>query len=181
MSTGFAIAAIVAFCATIVVAVATTRHARPTPPTRRPRWAPRSLGILTALLAVAAVVLSLTAGPEWDRADNALSSLPVPPGYTDAGLTRRGDSNCNWNPSCVAPSVTRTFRPAQPTSRRQSCDALHATLPAWTSNGFTFDRWNESAGDGLACNLAGTADGLRAGAQVSDNGDIELNALAIQK
>jgi hypothetical protein len=177
MTAALAIAALVSF----VAAVTTSQLARQNLATGLRRWVPRTMGILGALLAVTAFVLSTTAGPVWDEAENSISSLPIPDGYTDTGLSRRGDSNCNWNPSCTSPSVTRTLRPIPPRSRRDSCDTLHRILTSWISKGYTFDRWNESGSDSLLCNLAGSMNGLNVGADVSDNGDIRLSALAIRK
>jgi len=62
-------------------------------------------------------------------------------------------------------------------------DHAHATLATWVSSGFQFERWNEGAGDSpdLPCNLAGSINGLRVGAQVSTAGEVRVNALAISK
>jgi hypothetical protein len=140
-------------------------------------------------IALAGVVIGMAAcsalpkSPVWNEAERAVSSLPVPSGYDDAGLSRRGDGNCDIDPGCAAPSVTRTFRPTALATERASCEALHATLSAWTSAGYRFDRWYEGAGDApdLPCNLAGSMNGLNVGAQVTPSGEIRLSALAIKK
>lgn len=139
-----------------------------------------AIAMAAALLITSACSLK-PSSPVWGDAERAVSALPVPDGYTDAGVTRTGDENCDIDFGCSAPSVTRTFRPTSPTSRPASCEALHAVLPSWQSAGYQFDRWNESASDGLHCNLAGSVDGLNVGADVSPTGDIRLSALALKK
>jgi hypothetical protein len=128
--------------------------------------------------------LAQAPAPVWDEAERAVSALPVPGGYRDAGLSRQGgegDESCGSPAGCAAPSVTRTFEPSAPISRAESCEKLRETLPTWIAAGYQFDRWYESAGDGLRCSLAGSMNGLDVGAQVTSSGEIRLSALAVEK
>jgi len=131
------------------------------------------------LFSIAALIVgcSLARQPSWGDAEMAARALPVPQGYTDAGLSRRGDNNCDIDPACEKPFVTRTFRATPPTSVALACDALHTALPSWVSAGLVFDSWGESATSGLQCILHGSLNGIGISADVS-SGDIFLHASA---
>lgn len=141
----------------------------------------RLVAAVTALVVLLAGVVmgcSLTKPPAWNEAEMAVRSLPVPDGYTDAGVSRRGDDNCSIDPACEKPFVTRTFRPPRPTTERAACESFHALIPRWTAVGYQFDRWNEGVGDApdLPCNLSGSMNGLNVGGDVSTTGDIRVRA-----
>lgn len=141
--------------------------------------------VIVALVGFAVATVGAGCGvstePDWSEAESAISSLPVPAGYTESGLDRRGAVDCAVEPSCGVPAITRTLTPTSPRTNEDGCATLHTTLPAWMASGYGFERWGTSATTKSECLLVGTVNGHSVVAEVTPAGAILVTSSTLRK